>query len=279
VSWQATEDERAMPLPGDDLVPAPTLQTTHAVTIDAPPQQVWPWLVQSGQGRAGFYSDSKSGDRCVDWYYRRLSRQQPGKPAVGYHVAADDKIVAAWQNPQVGDIIADGPLGTACYVVRQAEPGKSLVLFTDTHLPYLLPARLRGNPRLGISGEISDSFLLTEPHPGTTRLIRRMRLSCGPWRFRAYAVPIVLVWGEAITAQHSPGNRFSGQIGLPPQARHLLNPRHRQVRPRRLPIRLHKQAGEPARPETRLVAPPDRPVVGFFCFPCLLLVWPPLTMA
>ena len=202
VSWKATEEERAMPLPGDDLVPAPLVQTTHAVTISAPSQQVWSWLVQTGQGRAGFYSDSRSWDRCVDWYYRRLSREQPGKAAVGYHVAADDRIVPAWQNPRVGDIIADGPPGTACYVVRQAEPGRSFVLFTDTHLRYLLPARLRDNPRLGISGEISDSFLLTEPEPGTTRLIRRMRLNCGPWPFRAYAVPVVLIWGEAITARN-----------------------------------------------------------------------------
>ena len=202
VSWHATEAERAMPLPGDDLVPAPVVQTTHAVTIGAPPDQVWPWLVQTGQGRAGFYSDSKAWDRCVDWYYRRLSRQQPGKATVGYHVAADDRIVAAWQNPHVGDIIADGPPGTAYYVVRQAEAGKSLVLFTDTHLRYLLPARLRGNPRLGIFGQISDSFLLTEPQPGTTRLIRRMRLRCGPPAFCAYAVPVVLVWGEAITARN-----------------------------------------------------------------------------
>ena len=65
-----------------------------------------------------------------------------------------------------------------------------------------MPARLRGNSRLGISGELSDSFLLTEPEPGTTRLIRRMRLSCGPWPFRAYAVPIVLIWGEVITARN-----------------------------------------------------------------------------
>ncbi len=86
--------------------------------------------------------------------------------------------------------------------MRQAEPGKSFVLFTDTHLPYLLPARLRGNPRLGVHGEISDSFLLTEPQPGTTRLIRRMRLNCGPRPFRAVAVPVVLIWGEAITAHN-----------------------------------------------------------------------------
>ena len=191
-----------MPLPSDDLVPAPLVQTTHAVTIDAPPQQVWSWLVQTGQGRAGFYSDSTFWDRCVDWYYRRLSGEQPGKAAAGYHVASDDRIVPAWQNPRVGDIIADGPPGTAYYVVRQAEPGKSFALFTDTQLRYLLPAWLRGNPRLGIHGEISDSFLLTEPQPGTTRLIRRMRLSCGPWPFRAFAFPVVLIWGEAITARN-----------------------------------------------------------------------------
>jgi glyoxylase-like metal-dependent hydrolase (beta-lactamase superfamily II) len=202
VSWGATSEERSMPLPGDELVPFPVVQATHAVTINAPPHRVWPWLVQTGQGRAGFYSDSKFWDRCVDWYYRRLSRQQPGKATTGYHVAADDRIVAAWQNPRVGDVIADGPPGTASYVVRQAEPGRSFVLFTDTHLRYLLPARLRGNPRLGIHGEISDCFLLTEPEPGTTRLVRRMRLSCRPWLFRAYAVPVVLVWGEAITAQN-----------------------------------------------------------------------------
>src|ERR1035441_296489 len=79
-----------MSLPGDELVADPLLQTTHGVTIDAPPQQVWPWLVQIGQGRAGFYSDSRFWDRCVDWYYRLLSREQAAAATVGYHVAADD---------------------------------------------------------------------------------------------------------------------------------------------------------------------------------------------
>jgi len=82
-------------------------------------------------------------------------------------------------------------------VIRHVEPGKSFVLFTDTHLRYLLPARLRDDPRLGIFGEISDSFVLTQPEPGKTQIIRRMRLTCGPWPFRAIARPIVLIWGES----------------------------------------------------------------------------------
>jgi hypothetical protein len=121
--------------------------------------------------------------------------------SVGYHAGTDERIVAVWQNPRVGGIIADGPPGTA-YYAREAEPGKSWVLFTDTYLRYLLPARLRDNPRLGIFGELSDSTVLAEPEPGTTPVIRRMRLSCGPWPFRAYVVPVVLVWGEAITARN-----------------------------------------------------------------------------
>ena len=202
VPWAATAAERTMPLPGDELITSPNLATTHAVTISAPPPLVWPWLVQTGQGRAGFYSDSPLWDRCVDWYYRLLSREQPGRAVTGYQVRASNRIVAAWQNPHAGDIIADGPAGTAYYQIRHIEPGKAFVLFTDTHLRYLVPARLRDNPKLGIFGEISDSFLLTEPEPGQTRLIRRMRLTCGPWPFRAVAVPIVLIWGETITARN-----------------------------------------------------------------------------
>jgi hypothetical protein len=202
VPWKATDEERTMPPPGDDLVPSPLVETTHAVTIHAAPEQVWPWLVQIGHGRAGFYSDSRFWDRCVDWYYRHLSREQPGEAPVGYHAEVADRVVPAWQNPHVGDIVADGPPGTAYYIVRQLEPNKAFVLFTDTHLRHLVPARLRDNPRLGIFGELSDSSLLIGLEPGKTRVVRRMRLRCGPLPFTAYVVPIVLIWGEAITARN-----------------------------------------------------------------------------
>lgn len=58
--WQrrygATDEEVAMPLPGDDLVPDATSQTTRAIDVDAEPRYVWPWLVQMGHGRGGLYS-------------------------------------------------------------------------------------------------------------------------------------------------------------------------------------------------------------------------------
>ena len=54
--WGATADEVHGLLPGDAVVPVPRFQATRAVTIDAPPEAVWPWLVQIGRGRAGFYA-------------------------------------------------------------------------------------------------------------------------------------------------------------------------------------------------------------------------------
>ena len=55
--WGATDDEVAATLLGDDRQPEPDYVSTRALTIAAPPERVWPWLVQVGRGRAGFYSD------------------------------------------------------------------------------------------------------------------------------------------------------------------------------------------------------------------------------
>lgn len=54
--WGATDAEVAAVMPGDDLEPKATVRATRAITIAAPPEAVWPWIVQIGFGRAGFYS-------------------------------------------------------------------------------------------------------------------------------------------------------------------------------------------------------------------------------
>lgn len=56
LTWGATEEEVSGPMPGDDLLDRAGFVATRAISIAAPPERVWPWLVQVGFGRAGFYS-------------------------------------------------------------------------------------------------------------------------------------------------------------------------------------------------------------------------------
>ena len=54
--WGATNAEAAAAMPGDEIVPDASFTATRAITIAAPPEQVWPWIVQIGTGWAGFFS-------------------------------------------------------------------------------------------------------------------------------------------------------------------------------------------------------------------------------
>ncbi len=87
LAWGATEAERTAPLPGDDVVPHAGYVTTRAVTIDAPPDSIWPWLVQMGQDRAGFYTHN--------WVERLL---RSGIPDV-------ETVHPEWQTLAVGDLM------------------------------------------------------------------------------------------------------------------------------------------------------------------------------
>jgi hypothetical protein len=98
--WGATSDERIQGLPGDDIVEEVMSHHTRAVTIDAPPEAVWPWLVQMGDRRAGFYS--------YDWIERFLF---PGTVhyVAGKHSAT--RIHSELQDVHVGDRINTGSIG------------------------------------------------------------------------------------------------------------------------------------------------------------------------
>lgn len=56
LTWGATADEVARPMVGDELVETPTFKATRAVTVNASAERIWPWIVQMGYKRAGFYS-------------------------------------------------------------------------------------------------------------------------------------------------------------------------------------------------------------------------------
>ena len=106
--WGASTQESAGPLPGDELVRTPRMQSTRAVTINAPAADVWPWLVQLGAGRGGMYS------------YDALEN------AAGLGMRSADRILPEYQRLDVGDVIPLGP--DVGIPVRRLETGSVLGL-------------------------------------------------------------------------------------------------------------------------------------------------------
>lgn len=100
-SWGATPAEVKRALPGDDLVPEPRIEITHAVTIAAPAEGVWPWLAQIGQDRGGFYS--------YEWL----------ENLAGCEMRNADRIHPEWQERQVGELVPLHP----------AAPGLPVTIF------------------------------------------------------------------------------------------------------------------------------------------------------
>lgn len=140
------DDERDTPLPGDDIVRGPKTVYTMAMTIRAKPSEIWPWLVQMGQGRGGFYTH--------EWVENLL----------GADIRNTDCIVPAWQKLDVGATVRLTPdpyFGEPgqFMTVAAIEPERALV-FRQT-----LP-----------NGSIASwAFLLLPEEGGTTRVVMRRR--------------------------------------------------------------------------------------------------------
>jgi hypothetical protein len=109
--WGATDEEVARKMPGDGLVTDPNFETTRAITIEAQPDEVWPWLVQLGQGRGGFYS------------YDVLENM------MGLDIHSSTQISPEFQDLKEGDVIPLTPEGDG-YTVAEIVPNHHLVLFT-----------------------------------------------------------------------------------------------------------------------------------------------------
>jgi len=150
--WGATDDEVDLPLPGDHFVPNAKLKATHAITINASPKEIWPWLVQIGQGRGGFYS--------YDWI----------ENSMGLDIQTTKKILPEFQDLKVGDVIPLSPDGIGVPVVY-LEPQNSLVLHGDTREPG------PGTPPILKEGDYMASvwgFHLILQEDGSTRLVERI---------------------------------------------------------------------------------------------------------
>jgi len=166
----STAGERRMRLPGDDLVVRPQLRTDHAVTIDAPPEQIWPWLTQMGWHLGGYYTPA--------WVDRLLFRQN--------WPSLDHLDPALLRDLEVGDTIPDGPPGTAWYIVTEVDAPDTLVLRSTTHLP---PG---WRDRFGARIDWTWSVRLTELSGRRTRLQLRVRgRMAPPWVTAVYVATIV----------------------------------------------------------------------------------------
>ena len=151
--WGATDDEVARAMPGDEIQLRPISDATRAITIDLQPNQIWPWLVQIGYKRAG-------------WYGYDLT-DNAGIPSA-------NRILPEWQHLQVGDTVPIwkgidykvAEIETNRYVVWESESGRdsmALALYPlDPHHTRLV-WRIRNAPYNWISPYIRSNFSPTVP--------------------------------------------------------------------------------------------------------------------
>jgi hypothetical protein len=167
-NWGVDPVEADLALPGDGLVPEPSATETRGITIDAPPEAIWPWLVQMGYERAGWYSYDAIDNRGT----------------------SSDRILPEFQQLAVGQIMPTHPGGG--FRVEVVDPERSLVLFIDTALVQqqqreaeaagktdLPTAGLKATDTLGRTAfpdfAASWAFFLRPSGDGKTRLVERFR--------------------------------------------------------------------------------------------------------
>lgn len=171
-TWGATGEEVRTGLPGDDILPVGAPTTTMGTTIDAPPAAVWPWLVQMGCDRAGWYSHD-----VLD---------NAGRPSV-------EEIVSEWQRVSLGDRMSTDPFGKkrVWFTIEGIYPDHALVLRAPIDLRTGRPYDLTG-PRPPAYSDSTWAFVLKELPGSRTRLLARTRTDAEPlWR----TVPMSLVVG------------------------------------------------------------------------------------
>ncbi len=141
VSCRASKQEQRQTMPADSLIPDVIGTKTHAITIHAPFEGVWPWLAQMGAGRAGWYS------------YDRIDN--------GGHPSSEF-ILPEYQQIVPGDILPALPRAQEAFIVAEVEVPRHLVLTV---------------PDASGDIQVSWEFLLQPVDQGSTRLIVRVRIS------------------------------------------------------------------------------------------------------
>jgi hypothetical protein len=184
----STKQERADSFPGDDLVPLPQWQETRARTIDVPAHHVWPWIVQMGAGRGGWYWWSP----CEEF------------PEYAPYVYVADEILEQFQTLSVGDRLSDGgPYATeerGNWTVRAIKPNSHLVLYAARQVSGGADYDPDQDTPQGIWFVCSWAFVLRPIGPEQTRLLVRVRATGGP---ASFFLLLRFILGKGDTAAHS----------------------------------------------------------------------------
>lgn len=144
--WGTVGTEPTDSLPGDELVPEPKWSYTLGVAVDAPPEDVWPWIAQIGQGRGGFYT------------YQTLENM------VGCKITNTTEILSDHQHPAVGEDIHLHPTAPPMRI-EIVDPPNALVLFGS-------PADVGAEESWGVS---TWQFVVNPGDDGGSRFLTRGR--------------------------------------------------------------------------------------------------------
>ena len=167
--WDGTPAELALPLPGDSIVTDPVHATTRAISIGAPPELVWPWLVQMGNRRGGLYSYD-----LLDRWFGVLE----GPSA--------DSILPQFQGLRAGDTI---PIGSGPgWPVGLLDPPRTLLIHVregDVQVTWLFELLPRGSDstrlvtrvRASARSTLARRFQLLVLDPVEFLMVRRMLLN------------------------------------------------------------------------------------------------------
>lgn len=154
-------DEARQPLPGDDVVPRPLWVSTRGITIQAPPHEVWPWVVQMG------YPTHRAGWYTPHWLDQLMWGERP---------RSADAVVPELQHLQVGDRVPDSDDWSVYYHVEEVDPPRHLLLHSVSHV--FPPLR---------SSDFTWVFVLQPRGEHATRLLVRARVDYAP----AWAFPLI----------------------------------------------------------------------------------------
>ena len=201
--WGATTEETRERLPGDEILRDPGLVATRAITIEAPPEEVWRWVVQMGADRGGFYS------------YDRLEN------LAGCRLHSADTVVHNWQHLAPGDLVRLHP--KVALAVTAVEPGRSFVLHAAPAMP--------GDPAAA-PYDFTWSFVLRRHPHRATRLITRERFAYShrwsPLLVEPIAVASSLMSQKMLRGIRDRAERGGAVAGSPLSAR---SPRRHRGRP------------------------------------------------